>query len=100
MSFGVTQLRQLCHSELCGRIRYGRHRKSDKDLVGVEPGVVRAEVLNLQLLDRLDYRRVDDIDLFRDFRERFESVEQHCGTGSKKISRLAREDPSAPTPLV
>ena len=63
-----------------------------KHLVGVQAGVVVAETLDLELLDRLDDELRQDVQVVRQTGERLERGEQGCGRGAEQGSGLAGDD--------
>lgn len=66
--------------------RVGRRRDGQRDehLVGVQTGVVVAETLDLELLDRLDDELRQDVQVVRQTGERLERGEQGCGRGAEQ----------------
>ena len=48
------ELFQLLHGDLGGRVAHGADAQRDEHLVGVQAGIVVAEMFDLQVLDRLN----------------------------------------------
>src|SRR5574344_880999 len=85
MGLGALQLRKLSHRKLRERIGDGRDRKGDENLVEVESGVMAAEVIDLEIANRLDDGFREKKDVIGDAREILQSVEDHRARGAEKV---------------
>ena len=88
----VRQLFELLHGGLGGRVAHGADAQRHEHLVGVQARVVVAQMLDLQVLDRLDDLGRDERDVLRDAAEVFERVEQAGGTRTEQGRGLAGND--------
>ena len=57
MCIRILKIIQLLHRELCDRVGRSRHGQSDQSLIHVKSRIVIAHVIDLQILNRLDYIR-------------------------------------------
>ena len=85
-------MRELLHRKARGGVRDRRDRQRDQYLIRMQTRVDGAEMIHLELLDRLDDRRVDQIDSLGDVAQVLHSVEQHRGACAEQLGRLAGDD--------
>ena len=57
MCIGILKVIQLLHRELCDRVGRSRHGQSDQSLIHMKSRIVIAHMIDLKILDRLDYIR-------------------------------------------
>ena len=88
----VRELFELLHGDLGGRVVHRTDAQRDEHLVGVQARVVVAQMLHLQVLDRLDDLGRDERDVLRDAAEVFERVEQAGGARAEQGRGLAGDD--------
>ena len=77
--FRVTELGQHLHSLFCIRVACGGDSKCDKHLVGMQTGVMVAEVFGFEGLNGREYLRGDDIFIVGDIRKSLYGVEKRGG---------------------
>ena len=88
----VRELFELLHGDLGGRVAHGADAQRHEHLVGVQARVVVAQMLDLQVLDRLDDLGRDERDVLRDAAEVFERVEQAGRARAEQGRGLAGDD--------
>ncbi len=85
------EIDQLVHRKGGVLVGYSADGEREQELVGVHAGVVTAQMLHLEVLDGLNDRRGDEIDLVGDAREVFEGIEE-CRRGrAEELGGLARD---------
>ena len=92
VGFTAAQAVELVDRDLGHRVRHRADRQRDQQLVGVQARVVVAEMLDLEVLDRLDDARRDQLELLVDARELFQGVEQAGGGGAEQRGGLTGDD--------
>lgn len=94
MRLAAAEIRKMLQC-LCGmRVKAGAYSQSYQYLIGVEAGVMVAENLGFQLLDRLYYRVAYNVGILIDPGERLQCVEKHGGRGAEQRRGLSGDDPA------
>ena len=83
---------QLVQSSLGVFVLQDGAGQGDQNLVGVEAGILAAEIGGLQLLDRLNGPGRHQLDFLVDARQLFQGVEQGRGSGAQQGTGLAGDD--------
>ena len=89
MSFTAPELIQLPHGHLGGRVGGGGYGKGDKHLVHVQPRIVVAKVIHLQILYGLYHYGGYEVHILLYPAQALERVEQHGSRSAKELSGLA-----------
>ena len=58
------------------------HRKGDQHLVGMEPGIVASEIIDLRLLNGFDHVLRNELQVVVDAGQVFRGIEDQGGAGS------------------
>ena len=89
MSFTAPELIQLPHGHLGGRVGGGGYGKGYKHLVHVQPGIVVAKVIHLQILYGLYHYGGYEVHILLYPAQALECVEQHGSRSAKELSGLS-----------
>ena len=89
MSFTAPELIQLPHGHLGGRVGGGGYGKGDKHLVHVQPRIVVAKVIHLQILYGLYHYGGYEVHILLYPAQALQRVEQHGSRSAKELSGLA-----------
>ncbi len=92
MNFAPAQLVQFFNATRRVAVGGGADRQGDQDLVGVQAGVMIAQMRQLQVLNGGENLGGDQLDLLGDTRQPFERVEQASGGGAQQGGRLSCHD--------
>ena len=74
MNLAATQLFKLFQGDLRVFVGSGAHGQRDQNFIGVETWVAASEVLDFQLLDRLDRDRGDQVLIVRNIAKYLDSI--------------------------
>ena len=94
MGLAVAQFRELLKSLSRDGIQRGADGQSDQHFVGVQTGVMIAEVVCFEILNRLNHIGGDQQNLMIDSAEGLESIEQSGGRCAKQGRGFTRDDSS------
>ena len=84
MHLTAAQLGELFEGAAAKFIVFGEYGESHKHLIGVEAGVLAAQIFNLGLLDRLYHALRDEFGFVVDASQMLGRIEQEGGTASEQ----------------
>ena len=85
MKLTTSQVSELMHSKLGIGIGSGTYGKCDECFVGVKSGVTVAEVVNLKVLNRLNYGWRNKMNRIFNSGKSLESIEKQCHRCPQKL---------------
>lgn len=88
VNLAAAQFFELFQGDLCVFVGSGAHRQRDQNFIGVETRVAASEVLDFQLLDRLDRDRRDQVLIVRNIAKYLDSIQKQ-GSGSGRAGWLS-----------
>ena len=94
MNLAATQLFKLFQGDLRVFVGSGAHGQRDQNFIGVETWVAASEVLDFQLLDRLDRDRGDQVLIVRNIAKYLDSIQKQGSGSAEQVGCLSGGDGS------
>ena len=94
VNLAAAQFFELFQGDLCVFVGSGAHGQRDQNFIGVETRVAASEVLDFQLLDRLDRDRRDQVLIVRNIAKYLDSIQKQGSGSAEQVGCLSGGDGS------